>query len=183
MGYGTHACAIDIDRLRSVFGSNDRAMLKALDESYGDTFLRNDEWSADRISEGAPTQREALAQIIEGKITGPDWAGFQYGYATEILCEHLGHWLEDENLIHDIEDLEIPTGLSNYNGLLFPVPEPDDFPDIRFLTAEQVREDYERLTGLDLSHEDEELEAAREEFRSYFRQASEKGLGLVTFAY
>jgi hypothetical protein len=64
MGYGTHACAIDIDRLRSVFGSNDRAMLKALDETYADTFRRKDERSADRISKGAPTQREALAQII-----------------------------------------------------------------------------------------------------------------------
>src|SRR4029079_4918799 len=100
----------------------------------------------------APTQEEALRQIIAGKIKGPDWAGFQYGYVLELLCEHLGQILPNDDVIAFISDLEIPTALHE-SGPPIPIPTPRDFPSIGYLTAGQVREEYERLNAQDLSHE------------------------------
>ena len=99
-----------------------------------------------------------------------------------MLCKHLGHALDNEDLIAFISDLEIPTALIE-SGPPIPIPRPRDFPDIGYLTAGQVREEFEQLKDQDVSHEDEAIEEAREEFRSYLRQANKKGLGLVTFAY
>jgi hypothetical protein len=69
------------------------------------------------------------------------------------------------------------------SGPPLPIPPPSDFPAVGFLTADQVRAECAWLEGQDLSHEDEDIEAAREEFRSYLRQANDQGLGIVAFAY
>jgi hypothetical protein len=182
MGYGTNAYAVDVDRLRSAFGCGDQELLREIETKHAKSFRRRDETFEDKVRDGAPTQGEALRQIIAGEIKGPDWAGFQYGYVLELLCEHLGRALDSDDLIAFISDLEIPTAL-NESGPPIPIPTPRDFPSIGYLTAEQVREEYEHLKDQDLSHEDEEIEEARGEFLSYLRQAREKGLGLVTFAY
>jgi hypothetical protein len=182
MGYRTLSYGVDIDRLRSAFGSRDEAMLGEIEREFADQFRDNDRWFSDEIGRGAPSLREALAQIARGEITGGEATGFQYGYALELLCKRLGHELDNDDLIEFVDDLEIPTGLLS-SGPPLPIPPPLDFPAIGFLTADQVRDEYARLEGLDLSHDDKDIEAAREEFRSYLRQASERGLGIVTFAY
>ena len=162
MGYSTLVYGVDIDRLRSTFGSQD------------DMFL-------DEIRRGAPSLREALSQILRGQITGGEGTEFQYGYAAELLCKHLGQRLDNDDLIEFVDDLEIPTGVLS-SGPPLPIPTPLDFPMIGFLTADEVREEYDRLKDQDLSHDDEDIEAAREEFRSYLLQANDQGLGIVTFA-
>jgi AcrR family transcriptional regulator len=181
MGYGTLAYAVDLDRLRSVFGSKDRALFEAIVEGLADDIRERDEWSREQIERGAPSLREALSQIIRGRITGPDWAGFQYGYATELLCKHLGHPLDSAGCMGRVADLGIPTGLDG-SGPPLPIPRPKYVPIIGFLTADEVGVEYRRIRDQDLSHR-EELAEARDEFRSFLRQASEKNLGLVTFTY
>ncbi|HEU5118282.1 MAG TPA: hypothetical protein VFT74_16810, partial [Isosphaeraceae bacterium] len=163
MGYSTVAYAVDIDRLRSVFGSEDAQLLQKIEAKHAKDLRRGDKTFADQIRDGAPTQGEALRQIIAGKIEGPDWAGFQYGYVLEILCKHLGTLLDNDDLIAFISDLEIPTALIE-SGPPLPIPRPRDFPDIGYLTADQVREEYAHLKDQDLSHEDEDIEEARNEF-------------------
>jgi hypothetical protein len=192
MGYSTQAYAVDLARLRCAFGSNDHEMLKAIQEKYAKEIHRADAWFSDlahRLNRyGAPTVGEALAQIIGGQITGPDWAGPQFGYATELLCKHLGHWLGHGQSMNYIDALEAPTHFAE-SGLPLPIPGPQYRPKIRFLTAEQVRGEYTRLRDQgvargdedDASSVDEDVQAAREEFRSYLHQAYEKCLGLVTF--
>src|SRR4051794_34596265 len=88
-GYSTVAYAIDIDRLRSAFGSGDEELLREVETKQARSLRRGDETFEDMIRDGAPTRREALRQILAGEIQGPDWAGFQYGYALELLCKHL----------------------------------------------------------------------------------------------
>ena len=182
MGYGTLVYGVDIARLRSTYGSQDQTLLKEMEREYADDLRQNDERFRDEIRRGAPPLREALAQIVRGKITGKQGTEFQYGYAVELLCKHLGRPLENEDLIEFVDDLEIPTGVLS-SGPPLPIPPPLDFPVIGFLTAEQVREEYAQLKDQDFSHDDEDIEAAREEFRSYLRQANDQGLGIVVFAY
>jgi hypothetical protein len=193
-GYETQAYAVDLARLRSTFGSNDQEMLKAIEEKYAKEIRRADAWFSDVAHlldcGGAPTVGEALAQIIGGKITRPDWAASRYGYATELLCKHLGHWLGHGNAMSYLDDLKVRTHFSE-SGPPLPIPGPQTRPTIRFLTAEQVREEFTRLRDQEAGRGDEDgaayveedVQAAREEFRSYLHQAYEKGLGLVTFRY
>jgi hypothetical protein len=195
----TQAYAVDLARLHSAFGSNDQEMLKAIEEKYAKEIRRNDEWFSDVAHlldrRGAPTVGEALAQIIgglitDGPITGPEWGPFQYGYATELLCKHLGHWLGHGESMSYLDDLKVPTHFAG-SGPLLPIPGPQARPTIRFLTAEQVREEYASLRHQEAGRGDEDgaayaeedVQAARGEFRSYLQQANEKGLGLVTFQY
>jgi hypothetical protein len=182
MGYGTQAYAVDIDRIRSTFGSRDETLLGAVEQAFADDLRRNDEWFSGEISRGAPTLREALAQILRGQIAGRQGAEFQYGYAAELLCKHLGRPLDNDDLIELVEDLEIPTGLTD-SGPPLPIPTSDAFPAVGFLTADRVRGEYARLKDQDLSHDDEDIAAAREEFRSYLRQANDLGLGIVMLTY
>ena len=182
MGYSTVVYAIDIDRLRNVFGSDDQELLQTVEKKYDKALRRSDETFQSRIRDGAPTRREALRQIVAGTISGSDSAAFQYGYALELLCKHLGRVLDNDDLIAFISDLEIPTSLIE-SGPPIPIPKSADFPSIGYLTAEQVREEYAPLKDQDLSHEDEEIEEAREEFLSYLRRARKNGLGIVSFAY
>ena len=184
MGYRTLAYAVDIDRIRSTFGSNDDALLRAIEQEFADEFPRNDEWFSREIRRGAPTLREALAQIVRGKITAREGieTEFQYGYAAELLCRHLGRELDNDDLIEFVDDLEIPTGITT-SGPPLPIPESGDFPAIGFLTADQVRQEFASLKDEDLSHDDDDIAAAREEFRAYLQQACALGRGVVMFAY
>lgn len=182
MGYSAQAYAVDIDRIRSAFGSRDETLLRAIEQAFADDLRRSDEWFSGEISRGAPTLREALAQILRGKITGREGTEFQYGYAVELLCKHLGHSLDTDDGFEFVDDLELPTSLTT-SGPPLPIPTLTDFPVIGFLTANQVGEEYARLKDQDLSHDDEDIAAAREEFRSYLQQANDLGLGIAMFSY
>jgi hypothetical protein len=89
-----------------------------------------------------------------------------------------------------VKDFDIPTHLTR-SGPPLPMPGLPNGPNIRFLTAEQVREETGRLKNPAVSataedegsYVDEALQAAREEFRSYLQQADERGLDLVIFQY
>jgi hypothetical protein len=176
--YCTRICAVDINRIRAAFGSNDQGMPEAIAERYANDILLTDEWFSLEIRHGAPTGREALAQIIAGKIGGPEWAEVQYGFATELLCKYWGHWLGQTNSMGYLVDSDIPTRLIEC-GPFLPIPRPYFFPNFLFLTAEQVREEWDTQ----VAHWDEEVEQEWKELRNYMGKAHEKGLGIVTFEY
>jgi hypothetical protein len=125
LGYGTQAYAVDLKRLRSAIGSNDPGLLNAIEEKYAREIRRSDAWFSDvdhRLDRrGAPSVGTALAQIIGGQITGPDWAESRYGYATELLCKHLGHWLGHGESMSYIDDLDLATHFAE-SGLPLPIP-------------------------------------------------------------
>ena len=100
---------------------------------------------------------------------------------TELLCKHLGHRLENDDLIEFIEILEIPTGLTT-SGPPLPIPRPHDFPDVGFLTADQVQQEYFSLKDQDLSHEDEDIQEAREGFPLLLEAGVRERAGLVSLA-
>jgi hypothetical protein len=172
------AFAIDIDRLRAVFGSKDAALVAAVKAKQAAAFARNRKWFGSEIEDGALTLEVALDEIVAGKITGDRSSGFQYGNATELLCVQLGEELESECL-GSLTDLELETGLQT-SGSPLPTPAPEDFPEIGFLTSTQV---HAELAQLKADHgEDDDLAEVQGELISHLERATELGTGLVTFA-
>jgi hypothetical protein len=131
------------------------------------------------FSDGEPWLRSALEDLFEGQLRHPERASF-YAWATEILCDHLGERLEDDDQVGWLDDLELGTGLED-SGPPLPIPPHPDTPLIGYLTAQRVAAQYERLKDADLRHEDDEsIAEAREIVRSWLRQATESGRSLVS---
>ena len=182
MALNGQAYAIDRDRMLAAFGSKDAQLLDEilgmqveLVESYDDQLEVED-------AEPSHPVRQALADIIEG-VVGPG-IGIFYGYAIEVLCDHFGQVIpvpDDSGCdeIGDPEDLEIESKLLS-GDLPIPVPAWGDTPYVRFLTAEQVPEELERLSGEDLSHDDPSIEEGRQILLSQLKWASDRGRAFVT---
>lgn len=181
MSYRLAAYAIDIDRLKAVFGSKNEKLVSMIKSCRERDFEKHDEWFTAEIESGCPTIGDALEQIVMGVITGSKEAGFQYAYATEALCQYMGMKFRTEN-IGFISRLGMSTGLTG-SGLPFPVPEPDDFPEVGYLTAAQVVEEYPRHVAAEAERPWDEDSDAREELISMMEQVQEWNEGIVTFTY
>jgi hypothetical protein len=173
MGVGTFAFAVDLDQLRAVFGSKDLELISSIESKYNKYIAEYE----GHFAEGEPWIRDALKDIVAGKIQRPERAMF-YVWATELLCHHLGRELELGD-VGWLDDLEIGTGLED-SGPPLPIPRHKDTPLLGFLTAEEVVEQYERLMNEDLSHEDDDVEEARETVLSWLREAADQRKALVT---
>lgn len=185
MSYSTTLYAVDIEHLQATFGSQDAALLANIERKYAGEIADSNTSFDEEIAEGAPTRQKALREIIDGEITRPDY-GFQYGYALEYLCRHLGEIVASRFLngvFGSLADLEVDTFLAQ-DRLPLPLPEPDDFPFISYMTPEEITEELQRLAGMDLSYpEDEEIEAERHDFRDCLKKAEAAQLGIVAFYY
>ena len=176
MGYSTLAYAVDLERLNAAAGSGDQALLAKIEESEGEHL------ESTLGVDGAPTLREAVHAIVTAGKKDKRWA-WQYAYALEVLCRALGERLENDDLIAFVTDLDLETRL-NDTRLPLGLPEPSDFPVVSYLTADEVRTEYDRFKDEDVTvGDDEELDEARVEFVGYLRQAAERGQAIVMFAY
>lgn len=181
MSYSTITYGVDIDRLRAVFGSDDRALLDAIEAEQAADLDENEAWFEDEIASGAPTLRQALEQIVAGAVTGPASAGFQYAYATEALCRRLGVRLEDtEDSLGFLDDLGFDFRLRT-SRLPLPLPLPLDFPSVGYLNTAEVVEEHARFVAAGPGGD--RVSDARAELTERLKQASEQGLGLVAFTY
>lgn len=87
--------------------------------------------------------------------------GFQYGYALELLCRHLGKALDTADYagLETFEEvgevlkskplLAIQQGLDGGGPLFFPIPKPADFPGIAACDAATCAQLAEQLKALD----------------------------------
>jgi hypothetical protein len=176
LGPWAWAYLVDLDRLRSAVGSKDARLLAFLEEKHAD-FLLQEEERITLYGEGEHeiSPREALRRLIEGDIPPDSYAGCIAAF--EILCTHVGERLDDEDLLGDLWDLDIETALLR-SGPPIPLAGLED--RIGFLTVDQAADEFERLKDRDLSHPDEDIEAAREKLRYFIEQARSRGKALVT---
>jgi hypothetical protein len=63
------------------------------------------------------------------------------------------------------------------------LPPPEDFPEVGFLTADQVREELARFRAAGVGGPDHESGEAGDELLAHLERAAELGVGLVTFTY
>jgi hypothetical protein len=176
------AYAVDLGRLRAAFGSRDSELLGRI---VGDAAKAIESFD---LQEGEPpsfSMRQAITDLIDGEFRAPERSRFLYGYAIEILCEYFGEVIpvpDDEfDEIGDPDDLEIDTPLLN-GELPLPVPAWGDTPYVRFLTAEQVAEEYQRLSEADLSHDNPSIEEGRQALVYQLKWALDRGRAFVTVA-
>lgn len=124
---------------------------------------------------------EAAAELVDGRLSRPKM-GYQYGYGLEKLCSVLGTFLTSVGGGGGMLGyLRLKTPLQKERH---PVPlqkSRSDFPGISYLTAAEVRREVDRVSAIDLSHRDEEIESARREFLEALQKAAKKGLGVVAF--
>ena len=177
MSQGGQAYAVDLDQLRAAFGSRDERLLDGI-VTLTDEMLDEEEAGSVTYS-----PRDALVDIIAGECRAPKQRRHLYGHAIEDLCQHFGEVIpipddSDEDEVGDPDDLEIETKLSG-GELPIPVPAWEDTPYVRFLTATGVREELERLSGEDLSHEDSSIEEGRRILLHQLKWASDRGKGFV----
>jgi len=176
MSVGTIAYAVDLDRLRAAFGSNDPGLLAALTERFDDHIRDTEEFSA----EGHPWFRDALADLIAGTIRHPERSAF-HAWAAELLCLHLGATLDDKGLVGALDGLGLDHNLAT-SGPPLPIPPRDEPPRLGHLTAAEVAEAACRLDP-DTPEADDARGKARAAVRSWLRQAAARGQALVTVTH
>ncbi len=146
-------------------------------ECNGDEDL-NHGWKDDEIS-----AEEAAAELVEGTVSQPG-AAHQYGYGLERLCRLLGTRLATiEGKGGMLSALELETPLARKRAPVR-LPKREEFPDVGYLTADEVRRELERLRGRDPSQpRSAGIEEGRKTFFRCLKQAAEKRVGIVAFYY
>ncbi len=97
----------------------------------------------------------------------------------------MGSVLDGGDSIGHIENLDWDTRLLKVR-IPLTLPEPQDFPEVSYLTAAEVKDEYQRLDATcEESSEllERDLEDAREDFLWWLKQCSDNDVALVTFYY
>jgi hypothetical protein len=182
MGYTTIAYGVDIDKLAAVKGSRDQRLLAEME-----LLLAEEEQEAadSGFSDSlCPLSlRAALERILADEIEAMPNGNHQYVYAMELLCRHLGKALDDCGHVKYLEDLGWEVAMDDFRTPL-DLPQTFGFPDTCYLTAEEVRKEYERFRDVDPDDDEHpDIAESREEYVGWLKQCVDEGLGLVTFCY
>ena len=203
MSYAHMFYGVDVGRLRNLAGSHDETFLA--------DFLADPPEDFEHASCCDLTAEDALRRIVSGESAGDGVEhAATYGYVLKAVCERLtgGELLNGE--VACVRDLPLDLLLPG-SGPPVPIPVDSDFPEIGFLTAEQVPEELERLSakpgrpkkpplrarfalwllqkrlGVRLNSlrtpSPGELEEEIAEYRSALEEARSKGLGVVSFRH
>lgn len=173
MGYSTILFGIDLDRVTSAIKEQDVSIVASAREHDAEEF-------ESKLDDDDPTVGQALEAIIRGEKIDTNYA-HQYGYAFKLMCDTLGEWLPDDDMIGDLGPLELNSPLQEFRSPI-DISANNDFPYIAFLTAEEVKAESKRLSGIDLSYPgDEDIEEAREAYANCINEAASKDLAVVTF--
>lgn len=192
MGYAFSVFAVDLARLKEVRAGKNHGLMVAIRKKYPQRLVENSQWFAKEIAAGAPTLDQALERIIAGKIPRAEH-GFQYGYAVELLCIHLGTRIDQESLSWFDEQLDpllqrarkASTGeLLGRGKLPFAIPAAKDFPQIGALDAKGIATLETALADIaPLAAEKSSAALIIEEVRGWITRASRKKRGIVWFVY
>ncbi len=175
MGYAAQPFAIDIKKLKSVFGSKDQNLLDWVKKSnmyevYAD---QDDEGLYDRCLEDIifnyikPEDREEkkrLFGLLKSKPdTGLNEGGYAYGYALMAICDTMGIFLsEGQDIFYSGTIFKQANALLEQNGCkftmqrfweterIFDIPEIGDFPVISSFSKKEIRYLYDELGKINI---------------------------------
>jgi hypothetical protein len=189
MGYGFMVWSIDTENLKSLCGSKDAALCRAVCERFEGELARLDEWGS---SDGTPA-RDALVQIIDGAVPRGARGGV-YANAFELLVEHLGRFL-DNGAVYPwnspdftqvdgaLNQMGVPFRLERFYGFSLPVklPYPDDFPMAGWVANDEtakIAAAFQTAKPLSLDPETDRIVKC---VRGWFADAARERRGLVSF--
>lgn len=190
MSYSVYPYVVDLSELYAAFGSRDAELATTLVEVW-DEEVRDNAWDFSRAIEvGAPTLAQALQDLVDGSVTQPD-AAWQYGYALELLCRHFGQRLPnpafEELRPYAIGYFDAIDGLRPLNlgsRMPLPIPTPEDFPAVSYLTADEVIVALTTEQSFSDGIEDAAWKAeAGGEYRRWLEAAAAARKALVFFLY
>src|SRR5215203_4058659 len=125
--------AVDLDKVKNVFGSNDQELLQNVKATkmYATYADQMKYYSYDKALEDIIMKPDELNQNV----------GHIYGYALMAICDHLGtHLLPMCDGFYYGDDWQTAKNILKYNGVtidiermfeaanVFPIPQIDDFP-------------------------------------------------------
>ncbi|MEO8700768.1 MAG: hypothetical protein ABI867_12030 [Kofleriaceae bacterium] len=143
MGYAYSVYAVDLAKLTKLWGSSDTRLAARLAKAHADEYASKDEWFEGDIAKGAPAFATAVTEVLAGRPTQKKH-GFIYGYAVELLCQHLGSRVDEVSLTWFDKALDPflkkakQPKLAKLLGagiLPVPIPKPKDFPEIGTIDA------------------------------------------------
>lgn len=197
MGYSHNFFAIDIGKLRSVYGSKDRELLAKILENKAEDIDDNNAFFEDEIADGEmPDTAMALAQIFHAEVQS-NVEGAMYGYALQMLADYMGQLVEGgEYGVAAVRDQPFDSLLLQ-SGPPIPIPVPSDFPEIGFLSLDQISDEIARARNYqDNLGNDSKLtpyqqrmaqsEEVIEDVHAYIEtleMAQKLGLGIVSFRH
>ena len=173
MSYSTHLYAVDLDALRAAIGSKDSALWERL--------ARSEEGDIDEPSEVDVAVRRLIFGVDPGQTEFEGFRESNDAHALRELCGVIGTWLDDDDSLGDLEPLELDSPLC-VERMPVDLPQPRDFPSVRYLEADEVAAEVKRLETMDLSFEDDsDIEYARKMLFECLREADKMGRAVVAF--
>lgn len=143
MGYGHISFRVDLHRARSLFGSGDEALARAVLKKQADDVESNDACFEDKIEDGiCPDTATALREILAGQASPPRQTSM-YGYMLKILCQQVGKEFGEE--VAAIGEHPYESQLAS-SGPPVPIPyDARDFPQIGYLELKDIPAEIARL--------------------------------------
>lgn len=204
MSYTHTFYAVDLERLRDLWGSADDAFVEEVLSAQAEEIEDNDAFFEDAIDEDdCPDTAQAIRDLLAGKISQEKGAEAMYGYTLGILCAQLGTFAECDD-VYDV-------GLHPYRSKLagsgppLPIPvDPSDLPEVAYLDHADLADEIRsldagprrakksvrlsllsKLTGglIGKQMDDDEVAQDMRAYRDALTFAQQKGLSLVSLRH
>ncbi len=175
MSYVLMPFMIDLSKLRAAVGSKDAALVQAIRAHNPEEFTKVDR-------ERGLSLGDALSRLVMGEKLGNEKT-YQYGYALEALCRHLGEVIRPDTWggvrWAAMEDTGVEAVMES--GPPVPLPPNDDFPTIGYLEVGDIRRRLKEADGNGMTNPDSDLQELLTEFEGWLRQAASNGKDLIFF--
>ena len=180
MGYSTKVYSIDLDELKSFYGSHDEQKLAAVLQEASDEIESLDGFFSDLIDDCEddwPMAVDAIAEICAGSCVFKNAAPV-YGYCLECICQVLGERIAYLG----------PLTAHPYRSALLeervpiPIPRDQDFPTIGYLDAADVAGELNLVRSADRP-DDECLAEDMDEYQEALERAVDGGKSIIAFYY
>jgi hypothetical protein len=194
VGYAYSVYTVDLKALRKLWGRGKKN--NALGEEIREELEEDiaDNWEAfedDIIEHGAPLVARAMYEIFAGKPEKKEH-GFQYGYALELIVQHIGQRVDDEQLtwFDDVLDPLLKKArcpnveqMMGRGTLPLKIPMPDDFPEIGTVEPAGCIAAIGALATIRPMTKNDNALMVIDEVRGWFEAAKKMKRGLVWFIY
>jgi hypothetical protein len=221
VSYTVYPYLVDLADLRALYGCRDAHLLAALEVEYAANIEEDETPTTALVSRAGgplteevipppvPTLRQALRDIIAGAIPPAD-KGWQYWYALDLLCTHVGQRLPNDqfagirsaalDVLLQFDGLD-HLALTSRHPFPFPLPPADDFPAVTYLTPTEAATILARLPivylvapfddadwaswdeQLKRTWQEEELKRMQVQYRQWLDLAVRRDRDMVAFLY
>lgn len=205
MSYQHMFYGVDMNRLKSIFGSGDEKLVAEVLQAQAEELAGNDsffEVEDQTEAEQFPNSETALREIVAGKVRQDIEMAGMYGYVLKILCEHIGSPIGAD--VAAVRDHPYDSQLVA-SGPPIPIPyDRSDFSEIGFLALADIPAEIARIdaapkrakrsllksvlsslsggmVGRQMSAEDAAEDMAA--YRETLTEAMDKGLSIVSFRH